>query len=97
MITLWFFRWCYGVFATVLRRFSLAFALALRLDKQGALLFARSRSHAYNVFVAYDEDGFTPYVYEPQNNQVKGKLSEVDYEPYVTIKGWLLGAELPPF
>ena len=61
-------------------------------------MFARSDTHAYNLFVAYDAvDGFVAYVYEPQNNAIIGKLDEVDYEPYVTTKGWLLGAELPPF
>lgn len=82
--------------ALVLNGFSVTAFVKAGLDKQGALLFARSRTHAYNIFIAYD-DGFTPYVYEPQSNTVKGKLSEVDYEPYVTTKGWLLGAELPPF
>lgn len=84
-------------FALVLNGFAVTAFVKAGLDYQGALLFARSRSHAYNVFVAYGDDGFTAYVYEPQNNRVVGKLVEVDYEPYVTIKGWLLGAELPPF
>lgn len=83
-------------FALVLNGFSVAAFVLTGLDKQGALLFARSQSHAYNIFVAYD-DAFVPYIYEPQNNKIIGKLSDVDYEPYITTKGWLLGAELPPF
>lgn len=83
--------------ALVLNGFSVTAFVKARLSKQGALLFARSQSHAYNVFVAYTGDGFTPYVYEPQTNRVVGKLVETNFEPYVTIKGWLLGAELPPF
>lgn len=83
--------------ALVLNGFVVTAFVKTGLTHQGALLFARSRTHAYNVFIAYDDSVFTPYIYEPQNNTVIGKLSEVDYEPYVTIKGWLLGAELPPF
>lgn len=83
--------------ALVLNGFAVTAFVKANLDHQGALLFARSRTHAYNIFVAVESTGFVPYIYEPQNNSVVGKLDEVDYEPYVTIKGWLLGSELPPF
>lgn len=64
------------------------------VDKQGAFLYVRSQSHAYNVFIAYEGEEFIPYVYEPQTDKVVGKLSEVNWEPYVTIKGWYLGTEV---
>lgn len=81
-------------FALVLNGHAVTTFLHAGLDKQGALLFARSRGHAYNLFVAHSGDDFIPYVYEPQNNKIVGKLDEVDAEPYVTIKGWYLGADV---
>ena len=83
-------------FAVVLNGHAVTTFVHSGLDKQGCLLYVRSKTHAYNVFVAHDGDEFTPYVYEPQTNKVVGKLSEVNWEPYVTTEGWLLGAELPP-
>ncbi len=81
-------------FAVVMSGILMTSFLHSGLDKQGAFLLTRSRSHAYNVFVARDGDVFTPYVYEPQSDKVVGKLDMVDWEPYVTIKGWYLGTAI---
>lgn len=58
-------------------------------DKQGAFMTLWSKSHAYNGFV--DSLGII-WVYEPQNNKIIGKLTDVP-TPYDTEKVWIPGSK----
>jgi len=57
---------------------------------QGAFMILWSTTHAYNGFI---DDGGNIWVYEPQNNQVVGRLGET-VAPYDTKKVWMLSQEV---
>lgn len=57
------------------------------LEYQPAFCIMWSRTHAYNGFIT---DAREVYVYEPQTNEIMGKLGDDMGENYATTKIWIM-------